>query len=290
MQIIRTSFFTAGVLLAARLFFIQSSFAQTSVGPATLKVANPVCAQFEDGPPLGSLRLAPGEIVYFSFTAEGFRKSETRKVELTGHVQVFDPAGASIFPKEEIPIVTTLSEEDKDWKPKLRAAVAIPAIAPPGAYKVKFDVTDEQAHQSASGESSFDVEAKYVAPSGVLAVRELNFYRNQEDTTALITPSYRSGDMVWVKFYITGYKYGEQNSIDASYDVELLGPDGVSIMKQEDAAVEKSTAYYPQPYIPAIFNLTLKSTMSHNVYTVAITAHDAVGKQNATAKSKFQVN
>jgi len=151
-------------------------------------------------------------------------------------------------------------------------------------------VTDEQSHQTATGESSFGVDAKYVAPSGILAVRELNFYRNQDDTTALITPSYRAGDIVWVKFYITGYKYGEQNSIDASYDVELLAPDGTSIMKKEDAAMEKSMAFYPQPYIPGIFNLSLKSTMSHNIYTLIVTAHDAMGKQTATATSKFQVN
>ncbi len=120
--------------------------------------------------------------------------------------------------------------------------------------------------------------------------RELNFFRGQDDTTPLITPVYRPGDMIWVKFYIVGFKYGEQNSIDTAYDVELLAADGTSIMKQEDAAMEKSTAYYPQPYIPGIFNLTLKSTTSKNVYTVVITAHDSVGNQTATAKSKYQVN
>lgn len=290
MQIVRTSLFAAGILLAARLTPAQTRPAQTRPAPGTLTLGNAVSAQFEDGPPLGSLQLVPGEVVYFSFTAENFKKSETGRVELTGHVQAFDPNGTAIAPEEEIPLVTNLSEEDKNWKAKLRTAIAIPPIAPPGAYKVKFDATDEQSHQSAAGEASFGVEAKFVAPSGILAVRELNFYRNQEDTTALITASYRAGDMVWVKFYITGYKYGEQNSIDASYDVELFGADGASIMKKEDAAMEKSMAYYPQPYIPAIFNLTLKSTMTHSVYTLAITAHDNVGNQTATAKAKFQVN
>ena len=286
----RTSYPTAGVIVAAWFCLIPASPAQTGAAPAALKTTNPVCAQFEDGPPLGSLRLVPGEVVYFSFLVENYRRSETRKVELTGHVQVFDPAGIPIFPADEIPIATTLTEEDKNWKPKVRAAVGIPPIAPPGIYKVKFDVTDELSHESASGEATFGVEAKFVAPSGILAVRELNFYRNQEDTTALITASYRAGDTVWVKFYVTGYKHGEQNSIDASYDVELFGADGTSIMKKEDAAMEKSTAYYPQPYVPAIFNLTLKSTMTHSVYTLVITAHDAVGNQTATATSKFQVN
>jgi hypothetical protein len=290
MQIVRNSLLAAILPLAAWLFSSQTSSAQSSAAPASLKVGNAVSAQYEDGPPLGSLRLVPGEVVYFSFTAENFRKSATGRVQLTGHVQVFDPKGTAIAPQEEIPLITDLSEEDKNWKPKMRAAFSIPPIAPPGLYNVKFDATDEQSHQAAAGEASFGVEAKFVAPSGILAVRELNFYRNQDDTTALITPSYRPGDMVWVKFYITGFKYGEQNSIDSSYDVELYGPDGTSIMKKEDAAMEKSMAYYPQPYIPAIFNLTLKPTMSQNVYTVVITAHDAVGNQTASAKSKFQVN
>jgi hypothetical protein len=288
MQNIRIYLFAAGLMVAASL----GIFGQTIPAPnqAPLKVSNAITAQFEDGPPLGSLRLVPGEVVYFSFNVENYRKSDTGKVELTGHAQVFDPHGIPIAPKDEMPLITTLAEEDKNWKAKLRSAIGIPPIAPPGVYKVKFDVTDEQSKQMASGETSFSVEAKFVAPSGALAVRELNFYRHQDDTTALITPAFRAGDMVWVKCYITGYKYGEQNSIDASYDVELLGPDGTSIMKKEDAAMEKSMAYYPQPYIPVIFNLALKSTMTHNVYTLVITAHDAMGSQTATAISKFQVN
>jgi len=54
--------------------------------------------------------------------------------------------------------------------------------------------------------------------------------------------------------------------------------------------MEKSTAYYPQPYIPAIFNLSLKPTMTRAIYTLVITAHDANGNQTASARSKFQVN
>lgn len=285
MQTIQSSLLLVLILAGGTL---EKSAAQ--IAPATLKAGNAVCARFEDGPPLGSLRPVPGEVVYVSFIVENFAKSAAGRVELTGHAQIFDPRGTAISPEEDIPLITTLSEEDKGWKAKLRAQIAIPPIAPPGTYKVKFDATDEQSHQSASGEASFDVEAKFVAPSDALAVRELNFYRNQDDTTALITPSFRAGDLVWVRFYIVGYKYGEQNSIDASYDVELLAPDGTSILKQEGAAMEKSMAYYPQPYIPAVFNLTLKSTMSHNVYTLVITAHDEMGKQTATARSKFQVN
>jgi len=296
MRILRTS---SPAFALALVFLIPAGApAQSGVsgvlsgvpGASGLKVDNGVAAQFEDGAPLGSMQLVPGEVVYFSFNVENFKKSENGRVEITGHVQVFDSSGVAIAPQDDIPLLTSLSDEDKNWKPKMRTAVAIPPIAPRGIYKIKFDATDEISHQTASGEAAFGVEAKFVAPSGILAIRELNFYRAQDDTTPLITPSFHPGDMVWVKFYITGYKHGEQKSIDAAYDVELTNSDGVSIMKQEDAAMEKSTAYYPQPYIPGIFSLTLKSTMTPGVYTVIITARDAVGNQTATAKSNFRVN
>jgi hypothetical protein len=265
------------------------ALAQSNAAPV-LHVGNPVAAQFEDGAPLGGVKLVPGEIVYFSFTAENYKRSETGKVVLTGRVQIFDPRGTSISPAEEIPLITNLSEEDRSWKARLRAQVAIPPIALPGTYRVKFDATDEQSHQTAAGEATFQVDAKNVAPAEELTIRELNFYRGQDDETPLRTPTYRQGDMVWVKFYITGYKYGGQNSIDASYDVDVIGTDGKPILHQEDAAMEKSMSYYPQPYIPAVFNLSLKSTMSRIVYTLVITAHDAMGKQTAVARAEFQVN
>ena len=119
MQNLRTSLFVVGMLLTATLCISGQT--------TTLTVSRPVAAQFEDGPPLGSLRLVPGEVLYFSFFADGFRKSaDTRRVELTGHVQVFDPAGIAVAPVEDCVILTDLSAEDKDWKPKLRAAISLP--------------------------------------------------------------------------------------------------------------------------------------------------------------------
>src|SRR5579871_1585434 len=100
MLIFRTSFVTA-FLLGVTLNCVAQQ--------EPLKLSNPIAAQFEDGPPLGAIRMVPGEVVYFSFTAENYKRSETGKVQLTGHVQMFDPRGTSISPAEEIALVTTLS-------------------------------------------------------------------------------------------------------------------------------------------------------------------------------------
>ena len=56
------------------------------------------------------------------------------------------------MPRDEEIIGTTVSQEDKDWKPKIRLQIQLPSIAPPGNYTIRFEVTDQQSHQTATGE------------------------------------------------------------------------------------------------------------------------------------------
>jgi hypothetical protein len=281
-------------LLAFAPALLAQKPAQTPVQPAasgqTLRVARAVISQSEDGPALANgLAFQPGDLAFFSFLVENYKTGTTGKVQLTGHIEVFDPKGAPIVPRDEEVIGTTLSEEDKDWKPKLRSQIQLPSIAPPGNYRIKYEVADQQAHQTASGELAFPVSGRGVEPAPALAIRNLGFYRTQDDETALKTVAYRAGDMLWVRFDATGYKYGEQNSIDVTYDVAVLAPDGKQLFAQEDAATEKSQAFYPQPWVPGAFNLSLQSTMRAGTYTLVITARDGVGKQTAETKAEFRV-
>jgi hypothetical protein len=265
---------------------------QKNPAPAgqTIRVARAVISESEDGPAIeDGAAFQAGDLAFFSFQVENYRTGPTGKVQLTGHIQAFDSKGTPIVPRDEEAIGTTVSQEDKDWKPKLRLPIQIPSIAPPGNYRVKFEVTDQQARQAASGELAFLVGGKGVEPADALTIRNPGFYRTQDDETALKVVAYRAGDKLWVRFDITGYKHGEQNSIDVSYDVAVLGPDGAQLFAQDDAAVEKSQAFYPQPWVPGGFNLSLDSTMRAGTYTLVITAHDAVGKQTAETKAEFRV-
>jgi len=256
----------------------------------TLRAVRAVISQSEDGPALVSgLTFQPGDLAFFSFLVENYKTGTTGKVQLTGHVEAFDPRGTPIVPRDEEVIGTTLSQEDKDWKPKVRSQIQIPSIAPPGNYRIKYEVTDQQARQTASGEMVFPVSSKGVEPASALTIRNFGFYRTQEDESALKTVAYRAGDMLWVRFDATGYKYGEQNSIDVAYDVAVLTPDGKQLFSQEDAAAEKSQAFYPQPWVPGVFSLSLQSTMRAGTYTLVITARDGVGKQTAETKAEFRV-
>ncbi len=255
-----------------------------------LKVVKPIVSVSEDGPELDrGAAFQPGEVVYFSFQVENYKAGATGRVQLTARIQAFDAKGTPIASRDDEVIGTSLSEEDKDWKPKLRSQIQIPSIAPPGSYRIHFDVTDEQTHQTVSEYATFAVSGNGVDPSAELVIRNFGFYRTQDEPTPLRTPAYRAGDIVWVRFDITGYKYGEQNAIDVSYDVAVFAAGGRQLFMQEDAAVEKSQAFYPQPWVPATFNLTLQSNMNAGVYTLAITAHDGVGNQTASLRTDFKV-
>lgn len=282
----RATIAIATVMLAA---LVSPLDAQPTAAQA-LKVAHPVVSESEDGAALAQgAQFQPGEIVYFSFQVENYRMGLTGKVQLAGHIQAFDPAGTPIIARDEELIGTTVSEEDKDWKPKLRLQIQLPSIAPPGNYAIRFEAVDQQSHQTATGEVAFPVGGKGVERSAVLAVRNLGFYRAPEDPAPLKIAAYRPGDMLWVRFDITGYRYGDQNSIDTGYDVEVLSPSGKQLLAEENAAVEKSQAFYPQPWVPATFNLSLDANTTAGTYKLIITAHDAVGNQMAVEQAEFKV-
>jgi hypothetical protein len=278
---------TFAVLLAAAFPAGAQTSRQTK---ANFRVTEPVVSQFEDGAAISpSQKVVPGETVFFRYSAVEFKAGENGRVQITGHMQAFDSRGTAIIPRDEVAVATSLREEDKDWKPRLRFQFQIPSLAPPGAYKIRFEATDDQTKATAAGETTFQVDGHDVPPSSQLVVRNLAFYRTADDEKPAPTAAYRSGDMVWVKFDVTGYKHGEQHAMDVSYDVAVTAPDGKPLFSQENAAVERNQAFYPQPWVPGAFSLTLQSNMRQGEYTVLITAHDGIGKQTATAKGVFQI-
>jgi hypothetical protein len=278
--------------MRARLFkeALLLLFAALAGAGQTLKLGKPVISQVEDGPAVtAGQRPVPGETVYFAVTVEGFKAVEG-KVRITGHAQLFDSRGIAASPPEEVAIGASLYEEDKEYKPKIRAEFPLPAIAPGGTWHVRYDAEDLQNGQKQSGDAPFPVEGHGTAPATALEIRGFGFYRSQSDEMPLGTVAYRPGDIVWVRFDITGYKYGEQNAIDVAYDVAVSNSEGRVLFEQPDAANEKSQAFYPQPWVPGEFNLSLQSTMSRGTYTVTITARDGIGSgQTAKESAQFRV-
>jgi hypothetical protein len=86
-----------------------------------------------------------------------------------------------------------------------------------------------------------------------------------------------------------GFKYGETNSIDVSYDVAVLAPSGKTIYTQPQAGADRSQSFYPKRYVPAVFSLATKPDTRPGEYTLLVTAHDGVGSQTAEARQSFTI-
>lgn len=266
----------------------KGAFARAPSGP--FKVFEALVSQMEDGQQLTTdLRFVAGETVFFSVSVDNYRIGANSRVELSAEIEAVDPAGALFMPKITDGIKTTLEEEDKEWKPKMRAQFVLPTLAHPGVYAIRYKVTDLATGQAVSGEKKLPVVGPDVAASDTLVVREFGFYRAEDEPVALTVAAYRPGDTLWARFFLTGFKYGPENAIDVTYDVTVVNAQGKQIFEQKDAAAERSKAFYPQPWVPGGLNLSLQKNMRVGTYGVIITGRDAIGKQTVSEKHEFRL-
>jgi hypothetical protein len=263
-------------------------------GWAAVQLVSAGVRQIEDGPAVSpGTKFVPGETVYYSVQVAGYGVNaadpEKRKVRLSYTVDAFDPQGLKIVEPVQSVFDTTISDQDKEWKPKIRTEILIPVFAPPGKYKVVIALTDDISKQNASAETVFEVNGPVVESSPELTVRNFGFYRSEDDPKPLATAAYSAGDTLFARFNMTGYRFGDRNTIDLAYDVAVLNPDGKQIYQQLNAAVEKSFSYYPKPYVPGGMSLSLQPDMRKGQYTVILSVHDLAGKQNFEMRRTFDV-
>lgn len=254
-----------------------------------LRIVEAAIAQMEDGQAAdASSHFVPGETIFASFLAENYKRTGQR-VELRGEMEMLDPNGVPVAPKDTLKVATTLESEDKDWRPKFRSQFILPTIAPPGKYVVRMKVTDVQASQTATAEMKLDVTGPMVEHSEEPAIRQFGFFRGEDDPAPLTVAAFRPGDTLWAKFFLTGYKFGPENAIDVAYDIAVLDATGKELFAQKDAVHEKSKAFYPQPWIPSGMNLNLQGNMRAGTYTLTITLRDNISGKRLTEKHEFRV-
>ncbi|MDQ6665130.1 MAG: hypothetical protein M3Z23_12130, partial [Acidobacteriota bacterium] len=178
--------------------------------------------QIEDGPAASpDTNFVAGETIYVSFQVDGFRVSPDQKVHISYKIEAVDPKGTKIVESVESNVDASLSPEDKNWKPKVRHAILIPAIAPPGKYRIGIRVADDLDRDTASQDLSFSVSGHEVPSSPALSVANFGFYRAEDDATPMKTAAYRPGEALWAKFDMVGYRFGEGNSVNVSYGVAV---------------------------------------------------------------------
>jgi hypothetical protein len=258
--------------------------------PAPFAILKLAISDMEDGalvPP--SFTFVPGQFVFVSFEVGGYQVSPERKLRVSYKMDGFDPKNVPLIETIANTLETTLSDEDKNWRPKMRQQILLPPLAGSGAYKIAIHVTDDLAKAAVSQEVTLQVRGHDVAPSDTLVIRSFHFYRGEEDREPLALAAYRPGDTLFARFDITGYKFAPHNGVDVDYGISVVAPGGKVLFTQEKAAEEKSSSFYPKPYVPGSMNLNIYKDTRPGQYTIIFTARDHTGSQTYEAKENFTV-
>jgi hypothetical protein len=274
-------------------YFLAALAASGAAADSNLTIVKPTLHEIEDGPPIATgFRYHPGDVVFFSFMVSGYKKSGEEpdiKIDVAYEMNVRDSKGVLLDPPDVASVGTNISNEDKDWLPKVRYQFAIPSLAESGEYKISIKLWDRFSKTEATAEVPFLVEGHNVEPSDVLVIRNFRFLRSEEDKNPLAIAAYRPGDTVWARFDITGYKFGPNNSLDVEYGIAVARSNGSVSYSETNAAQEKTQSFFPQRYTPGIVSLHVPPDLQKGLYTLIVTAKDNLGNQNIETKQKFTV-
>jgi len=186
-------------------------------------------------------------------------------------------------------IAEGVSPQDKDWTPKFTANFMVPAFAPSGTYHIPVKVRDEVAGADASVELTFRVRGHDVEPSDTLVARNFEFVRAEDDKVPMHPAIYHPGDMLWARFDMTGFRFGEKNHFSVDYGLAIVNAAGQRMFAQLVAAEDASESFYPQRYVPGVLSLHLDDNVPKGEYTLVIIMRDKVGNQNVESREPFQV-
>jgi len=265
-------------------------------GAEKLEIEKFALRQFEDGPALpASHEFLPGETIFWSFRVKGYHVNKTAndvgdeesRMKLTWTLRATDPKGVLIEKERAGRVEARLFDQDKDWTPRAADSFVVPPFAPNGIYHATVTVKDETGE--AKSELEFNVRGDIIEPSDTLIGRDVRFLRSENDRIPRHNPAYQAGDTLWVRFEITGYKFGEKNRYEVEYGLKILGANGETMFTQPVAAKETSESFYPQHYVPGLLSLGLNKDLPKGSYTMVITMRDKVGDQAWETKEPFQV-
>ena len=265
-------------------------------GAEKLEIEKFALRQFEDGPALpASHEFLPGETIYWSFRVKGYHINKTEneagdqesRMKLTWAVRATDPKDVLIEKERSGHVEARIFDQDKDWTPRAADSFVVPPLAPSGIYHATVTVKDESGEATSTLE--FKVRGDTIEPSDTLMGRDVRFLRSENDTIVLKNPVYQAGDTLWVRFDITGYKFGEKNKFDVEYGLKILRANGETMFTQPVAAKETSESFYPQHYVPGVLSLGLNKDLPKGTYTMVITMRDKIGDQTWESRNTFQV-
>jgi hypothetical protein len=259
---------------------------------ATLQLVQPQVSDIEDGPPNPvSFHYTPGEVVYFTCRISGYTQDKEQQIRLAYTVQAVDAHGTAIAELSKKSLNAEVTPQDKEWLPKVEAAISLPTLLFSGEYKIIAKVDDLVAKTSTELTVSFTIRGvDDVRPSDSLTVTAFRFLRNEDDTRPAERAAYRAGDHLWAKFVIVGFRYGPGNKTDVTYITSIIGPDGKTLWTQPQPVGEQDDSFYPKPYVPAEMGLEVQSKIKPGQYQLIVQAMDAIGNQTYESKHPFTID
>ncbi|MBI3683365.1 MAG: hypothetical protein HY235_23575 [Acidobacteria bacterium] len=273
----KSAFFGFGFLLAAPGALSQK-----------LELVSPLFSQIEDGPALrAKAPYQAGETLFFSCQVSGYKVTKD-SLHLEWTVEAVDEQGVPLVKPEEKSLEADLAPEDKDWKPKVRFSFDTPPTAVCDNCRITLKLRDKLAGSEARLDAGFALRGPHVQPGQSLIIRNFRFLRRDEDGPGLATPSYRSGDELWARFEITGYRFGDNNRIQVEYGLRVFRPSGKILYEEPKAASFEETSFYPKRWVQGALSLRLDK-LPPGEYPIVIEVRDKIGSQAFEAKPVFHV-
>jgi hypothetical protein len=273
-----------------RVLFAVFASAALCAAPA-LQLVQTAVSDIDGGPPNPvTFEYRPGQVVYFTTRVSGYTQDKDQQVRLAYSVQSLDARDVPVAEISKNNLNAEVAPQDKEWLPKVDAAISLPSLLFSGQYKIIVKVEDLVAKTSSELTVPFTVRGvDDVQPSDSLAVRAFRFLRNEDDTHAAERAAYRPGDHLWAKFAIVGFHSGPGNKVDVSYVTSVLGPDGKTLWTQKEPAVEQEDSFYPKPYIQAEMGIEIQAKIKPGQYQLMVQAKDAIGSQTCEIKQPFTI-
>jgi hypothetical protein len=251
--------------------------------------------EHEDGLPVPSGQaFRASETVYLSFQISGFQATEDDHIQLGYEISTMDPSGKHVGPVKSGKIEAELAPEDKkkgkEWKPKVRYQIQLPATPAPGSYKIQIHLDDKINGGKAEQDVPFTVASSAPGATESLTIHNFRFLRSESDKDRLPEGgSFRRGDAVWARFDITGYKFGPGNRYSVKYGLALKDPSGKTLFANPNAAEDTSESFYPRTFVPGEFSLHLDKNGKPGDYMLVISLSDPVGNQSIESNHVFRV-
>jgi len=263
-----------------------------SAGPQQQKqlaIVDPALRQYEDGPQLAAnFSFVTGEMVFLSFRIDGYKVSPDSQVALRADVDAVDPQGVKLVETMTREIKTTLSVQDKDWAPIVRESFLIPPLALPGTFRILVTVRDELAGTEAKTALDLRVRGHEVEPSDKLVARNFRFLQSENGDQVVSPAVYHPGGMLWARFDMIGFRYGDKNRVAVEYGFSVLGADGKELYSQPTAATGEGESFYPRKYMEGVLSLDLKTARPGD-YIIVLKLRDLVGNQTDESQHPFSI-